>query len=106
MGRQSSGPNPLQVIIAAALLIGLAWYFFGGGIEQQAEAGLDEIYATVAEDAVRQYRIAKANGGPMDACVQAGLVVAAFLQAQDEVAYSRWKKTERSDCAAAGVPAD
>lgn len=65
---------------------------------------LNDINQKVASDAVTQYNIAKRSGTPMDACVQAGLVAAAYLQAQDESSYRQWKATQSSDCAAAGVP--
>ena len=46
---------------------------------------------------------ARRNGTPMDVCVQAGLVSAAYLQAQDETGYKRAKETEKADCARAGL---
>jgi hypothetical protein len=67
-------------------------------------SGLDDIYKKVAADAVAQYGIAKRSGSPVDVCVHAGLVAAAFLQAKDEVSYRIWKQTEKADCTAAGVP--
>lgn len=65
---------------------------------------LQETHDKVARDAVDQYNIAARSGTTMDRCVQAGLVAAAFLQAQDQSNYAQWKSTEQSDCAAAGVP--
>ncbi|MFZ6727379.1 hypothetical protein ACO0K2_17945 [Undibacterium sp. MH2W] len=62
------------------------------------------IEATVAQDAIKQYQIAKRNGSPADACAYATMVSAAFLQAKDEASYKQWKDVEKSDCAAAGVP--
>src|SRR5688572_13128479 len=47
------------------LLLGVAlitWYFFGGGLEQQAAEDMQQIEHQVAADAVRQYEIAKRNG--------------------------------------------
>jgi hypothetical protein len=82
----------------------LFWYFFGGGLEQQAANGMDDIYAKVANDAVDQYRITTRSGSAMDRCVHAGLVAAAFLQAKDDASYAHWKQTETADCAAAGLP--
>jgi hypothetical protein len=40
----------------------------------------------------------------MNACVHAGFVSAAFIQAKDEDSYKRWKAIEKTDCARAGVP--
>jgi hypothetical protein len=64
---------------------------------------MQEIADKVASDAVDQYRITAKSGGPMDRCVQAGMVSAAFLQAKNDTQYSTWKKIERKDCNAAGV---
>jgi hypothetical protein len=57
----------------------------------------------VASDSVTEYGIAKRNGSPMDICVQAGLVSAAYLQAKDEANYQKCKRTETDDCKAAGI---
>lgn len=75
-----------------------------GGCDQLADAQMDDINAKVAEDAVAQYQITQSSGSAMDRCVQAGIVAAAYLQAQDQPQYERWKATESSDCAAAGLP--
>lgn len=61
------------------------------------------IEARVADDTVRQYQIAKRSGDAIAACVQAGLVVAAYLQAKDETNYGKWRVVEAADCRAAGV---
>lgn len=50
-----------------------------------------------------QYGIAKRNGSDIDACVQAGMVAAAYLQAENEAGYQVWKQTEKADCAKAGL---
>jgi hypothetical protein len=96
------------------LAVFLGTYFVGGLIsrtptpsDQQATRSqnlLQEIHNKVASDAEAQYYIALRHGTRIDICVQAGLVSAAYLQAQDEAKYQQWKSTERSDCNAAGVP--
>ena len=58
----------------------------------------------VAEDAVKQYEIAKRQGDQIAICVHAGLVAAAYIQAKDEPNYQRWKGIEEADCRAAGMP--
>ena len=58
----------------------------------------------VADDAVKQYEIAKQQGDKMQICVQAGFAAAAFLQAKDQPNYNKWKAQEKSDCRAAGLP--
>src|ERR1019366_5331162 len=67
------------------------------------ETQMQSIADKVASDAVDQYQITAKSGGPMDRCVQAGMVSAAFLQAKNDAQYSTWKKIERKDCKAAGV---
>lgn len=62
-------------------------------------ANFQDIKNQVAQDALNQYEIAKRNGATnMDLCVQAQLVSAAFLQAQNESLYSEWKRIEKNHC--------
>jgi hypothetical protein len=63
-------------------------------VEEQAAKDLKKIELQVANDAIKQYEIAKRNGSDMDAYVQAGMVSVAFLQANDEGNYKKWKKIE------------
>jgi hypothetical protein len=66
---------------------------------------MDDITAKVATDAVTQYEMVKRNNGSaVELCVQAGLVSAAYLQAHNEPEFKQWKATERTHCAAAGMP--
>ncbi|HEY6877127.1 MAG TPA: hypothetical protein VI299_03870 [Polyangiales bacterium] len=81
-----------------------AWYYFGGGMERHVEHESERIGDMVARDAVKQYEIAKRSGSPMDACVNAGMMAAAYLQAQDEAGYQRAKAVEKADCEKAGLP--
>lgn len=57
----------------------------------------------VARDEVEKYEIAKRNGSPIDICVQAMMVSAAYLQAKDELNYKLAKQTEKEACARANV---
>lgn len=77
-----------------------AWFYFGapGGCTERS------IHGKVTADAEAQYGIAARQGTPVDRCVHAGLVAAAYLQAKDEGSYTRWKATQAADCKAAGVP--
>jgi hypothetical protein len=100
--------NPQQVsagqaVVAVVLMAGTIWFFYGGGLQNQAAANLAQIEKQVAADSERQYQIAKSGGGAMDACVQAGMVAAAYLQAKDSWNYEKWKKTEKADCERAGL---
>ena len=72
--------------------------------DEAAQDQIARIHTQVAEDAVKQYEIAKRGTDAIQTCVQAGLVSAAFLQAKDEPSYTKWKAIETTDCAAAGMP--
>ena len=87
-----------QALISLAIVAGGLWFFFGGGLEKQAAKDLKQIQSQVAEDAKKQYYIALQQGDPVQVCVQAGLVAAAYLQANDEHNYQRWKDTEQKIC--------
>ncbi len=93
-------------IVGVFCAIGLVWYLFGGGLEKQAATDMQRIEQQVAADAVKQYEIAKRNGSAMDAYVQASLVAAAYLQAKDEVNYTKWKAIEKQEAARAGMPGE
>ncbi len=82
---QPAKPNPVAAIIILAISVGTVWYLLGGGVENK-----------VANDAVKEYEITQRDGTKMDACVHAGLVAAAYLQAKDEDKYREWKATEKA----------
>lgn len=77
---------------------------FGGGIEHQAKNDMQEIENQVALDAEKQYEIAKNGGDKVQTYVQASLVASAYLQANDEVNYNKWKAIEKQEAKNAGVP--
>jgi len=87
---------PFFVIIGNSA--GYADYISGGSDDL-----MQSIEREVATDSVREYRIAKRQGDKMQICVQAGMVSAAFLQANDEVNYRKWKGVEETDCSRAGL---
>ena len=92
----------LQAIVAL-VVIGLGIWWLTTGMVQQANVTMGQIKNQVAEDAVAQYRIAANQGDRIQKCVQAGMVAAAYLQAQDSADYDRWKAVEKRDCRKAGV---
>ncbi len=59
---------------------------------------MQSVNEKVISDAKREYQIASSSGTPVDRCVHAGLVAAAYLQAQDQSNYQQWKMREDSDC--------
>jgi predicted RNA-binding Zn-ribbon protein involved in translation (DUF1610 family) len=84
----TSGSRLLGGVLSLALLSFGAWYLYGGGLHNE-----------VARDFIKQYEITKRAGNPVEMCVQAGLVSAAYLQAHDQTNYGRWKAIEANDCA-------
>ena len=68
------------------------------------DAGMDSIKRQVANDAVDQYNLSVKGGDLIEICVYAGLVVAAYNQAQDQANYLKWKTVEKADCKKAGMP--
>jgi hypothetical protein len=86
-------PNVFQSLAFLAIVGGAAYYFLGGGIQEG-----------VANDLVKQYDIAAKGGDKMSICIQAQLVAAGYLQAENQEKYLEWKKIQNSDCAAAGLP--
>lgn len=82
----------LVFLLIVAGVIYAAWQWQSGGIHNQ-----------VAADMIEKYEIAKRSGNAMDACVHAGFVAAAWLEAKNEAEYQRWKGTESDDCASAGL---
>jgi hypothetical protein len=103
---EKTGRERAKVVSGLAGLAALAfcaWWYLGGGLESDVNRRMSDIHNQVAADAVTQYGIAKRNGTAMDACVRAGLVAEAYLQAKDEAQYQQWKQTEKADCAKAGI---
>ena len=86
--------NGFKIIFGIIVLVIFYSFYFGGGLENQAQKELQKIENQVALDAEKQYEIAKKNGSDMDAYTQASLVSAAYLQANDEVNYKKWKAIE------------
>jgi hypothetical protein len=58
----------------------------------------DQLAWRVVNDSIQQYEIAARSGTKVDACVHAGLVAAAAIQAKDEDLFRKWKEIERYEC--------
>jgi RNA polymerase subunit RPABC4/transcription elongation factor Spt4 len=96
--------NKISAIFGLIVILAVVLFFFGGGIEHQASKEMEKIEQQVATDVTQQYEIAKRNGNPIEVCVHAGMVSAAFLQAKDEANYKVWQKIQVADCKKAGMP--
>jgi hypothetical protein len=82
------------------LVVSIWWLAPSGG----GRVVMDNAANQVAKDAVKQYEMAKRSGDQMQACVHAGFVSAAYMQAKDEANYRDWLAVEKRDCEAAGLP--
>ena len=105
---QAAKPSVARTITGTLVLVVLVLFAINklsnSTIGFSQEKYLQNIHNQVIIDSLNQYQIVKRNGTPIDACVQAGLVSASYLQAQKESEYREWKSIESSDCKAAGVP--
>ncbi|MEM9806616.1 MAG: hypothetical protein AAF959_15185 [Cyanobacteria bacterium P01_D01_bin.56] len=94
-----------QSVVLGMLVLGsLAAFWLFGGLNWFSGRQLDSIQIQVAEDMEAQYRLMGSESTEIDKCVQAGVVAAAWLQAQDQVEYQNWKLIENGHCEAAGLP--
>jgi hypothetical protein len=91
--------------VTAVITFILLYIGFSKLVHWQAASDMSTIQQQVANDAVDQYNIAKANGSAMDAFVHAQLAAEGFLQAKDEANYQKWKAIERQEARRAGVSA-
>jgi len=68
------------------------------------EKEMDSIHRQVIKDSIDQLNIAIKGGDPIDICVYAGMLSAAYLQAKDEEGYIKAKAFEKKACENAGIP--
>jgi len=91
MSRSKS--NKWRLALGTLLSFAFLAFLFGGGVEK-----------TVTRDFLQRYEISKRNGDAMETCVQAGIVVAAYLQEHDAANHKKWIQIEDADCRKAGMP--
>lgn len=85
-------------------LISATFFLSCAPSEKEVKEELQKIENQVAQDAEQQYKIAKRNGTAADAYAAAMMVSAAYLQANDEPNYKKWKEIEKQEAKAAGMP--
>jgi hypothetical protein len=91
----------LAILFFFAALFAAWWLFGGGAVNHPDLFGLMPGYRNkAADEATAQYNLAKQQGDQTKVCEQAGVVAAAFLQAQDQNGYNQWKAIEAVDCSA------
>lgn len=104
-GKKSPHGSSSIVVYGGGLLAALLGvYFVSGASDAAANRTMDSVHQQVVNDSIAQYRIAERGKDPIQTCVQAGFVVAAYLQAKDEANYQRWTEVKKQACAAAGMP--
>lgn len=99
--------NPIFSLILVFILAGFIYMglsYMTAPSSSMVQDQIQNINNSVADDAVAQYNIAKQQGDKIQICVQAGIVSSAYLQAQDQANYNKWKAIQSADCKAAGVP--
>ncbi len=94
----------IKIILGVVIIIFIIYFFVGGGEQKYVSEKMQETSNTVADDAVKQYEIAKRQGDKTQIYVQAGMVCAAYLQAKDEQNYRKWKEIEKQAAKDAGMP--
>ncbi|MEC7120583.1 MAG: hypothetical protein VXW65_11880 [Pseudomonadota bacterium] len=87
----------VSMIVGSILFVGSGGALIQAKPEVQAQS-LQDIHDQVARDAANQYNIALSQGDKVQICVQAGLVAAAYLQAERPMQYREWKLLEEERC--------
>jgi len=54
MSEQNKNTNPIAALVGLVVVGAGIWFYFGGGLEKQAQKDLGRIKQQVAEDAVKQ----------------------------------------------------
>lgn len=100
-------PTKAKHVSAGGVLmafLGLALFLWWLAPSGSGKVFMDDVHKQVVQDSIDKYEIARRSGDAMQICVNAGMVTAAHLQAQDESGYQTWLAREKKDCTAAGVP--
>lgn len=101
--------NIKNALIAGGFLIlafAIIWFYYNekyslSNLENNASAQLIDHEACDA--AIKQYENARQSGNKPEMAVQAGLVCEAYLNANDEENYQKWKEIERQANKEAGL---
>ncbi len=90
-------------IIAFLIIAPIIWFVVAAPDSPLVSANMQSIHDKVVTDALAQFDIVKESGSAVDKCVQAGMVKAALLQAQDAKGYASWTQLEEQLCKSAGL---
>lgn len=78
------------IILGAFCGVMILLFIFPWGLMTESQ-----VEQKVISDSIKQYNIAMRTENYMDAYVQAGIITAAHLQAEDEAGYLKWKQVEK-----------
>jgi hypothetical protein len=94
----STSSTTMRALLGVLVLLGLiSGYHVANAIDQTVQSELTTIDDRAADEVI-QYGYAMRSGTRLDACKQAGVVGAAYLDARNETAYKRWKQIEAENC--------
>lgn len=71
--------------------------------DSQKEA-IKNAHKAMIDRSLRQYEIVKRQGSATDVCIHANAIQGAYLGAEDEANYAKWRVIAQNDCKVAGVP--
>lgn len=74
------------------------------GCTSPEQKELEDVHREVIKDAIAQYEAIKKSDDKIEVCVYAGMVTAAYVQANNEKEAKKWKDIEDVDCKRAGIP--
>lgn len=101
---KANGHLPGSTVLVVLLGVGAwIWWMAGSPAGSSANPVMRSVHHQLQQDAEKQYGIVSRGGDKIALCVQAGLVAASYLQANDEAGYRKWQAIEKADCARAGI---
>lgn len=78
--------------------------FMLSGCTSPEEKEQQDIHQQVIKDAIAQYETVQKTNDKIEICVYAGMVTAAYTQANNQNEAKKWKVIEDQDCKKAGIP--
>ena len=85
------------------IIFGLVLAFIFAIATADPQEALNDVFEQVAQDEIHQYEIAKKHGSQIDVCLRAQLVAESYLQANNEIYYSKWRSIQKAECSKAGL---
>lgn len=77
---------------------------FNKSIADSQKEAVKNAHKVMIDSSLRQYEIVKRQGSATDVCIHANAIQGAYLGAEDEANYAKWRVIAQNDCKVAGVP--